>query len=128
MDLATYISDPERAEALANDVGTSTAWLWQIATRWRNKRASAELATKIDRATRRLGPEPVARASLRPDLFFADEVIAAANDDVGPREEDSNGLADATVHVKGAQGAESEVHAASMECGPAARYVHGDAS
>ena len=89
MDLATYISDPERAEALANDVGTSTAWLWQIATRWRNKRASAELATKIDRATRRLGPETVARASLRPDLFFADEVIAAANDDIGPEAADA---------------------------------------
>ena len=68
-------------------------------------------------------------ANVRFDTGLAVIRIAAAeaaNDDVGPREEDSNGLADATVHVKCAQGAESKVHGcASSDACPDAATMNG---
>ncbi|WP_313243731.1 hypothetical protein [Stenotrophomonas rhizophila] len=59
MDLLTYISDMSRRVALAEACGTSPEYLWQIATRWRGKRPSPELAASIERETERLGPEKV---------------------------------------------------------------------
>lgn len=74
MDLQTYIADPRRKEALATRLGMSHGYLWQIAVGWtpkgrRPKRPSAELAVRIERATREIGPEPVLRETLRPDIF-----------------------------------------------------------
>ncbi len=48
-----------RRVALAEACGTSPDYLWQIATRWRGKRPSPELAASIERETERLGPEQV---------------------------------------------------------------------
>jgi hypothetical protein len=61
MDLLTYISDMSRRVALAEACSTSPEYLWQIATRWRGKRPSPELAACIERETERLGPERVAK-------------------------------------------------------------------
>ena len=67
MDLKTYIADESRKNALALAVGKSPAYLWQVATGWRDKRASPELAQAIENATagevRCDGPE-----GLRSDL------------------------------------------------------------
>ena len=52
----------------------------------------------------------------------------AANDDIAPAEENGNDVASASGNVEGPQGAEVKIHSTSMECGPAARYVRGDAS
>lgn len=59
MDLLTYISDMSRRHALAAACGTSSEYLWQIATRWRGKRPSPALASVIERESARLGPESV---------------------------------------------------------------------
>lgn len=59
MDLLTYISEMSRRHALAAACGTSSEYLWQIATRWRGKRPSPALASVIERESARLGPESV---------------------------------------------------------------------
>lgn len=64
MDLLTLIQDTTRRAALAKEVGTSPAYLWQVARGWRGKRASPELASAIERAT---GGE-IRAADLRPDI------------------------------------------------------------
>lgn len=64
MDLLTYISDMSRRAALADACGTSPEYLWQIATRWRGKRPSPELAATIERESDRLGPEKVYKEPL----------------------------------------------------------------
>lgn len=64
MDLLTYISDTRRRAALASACGTSPDYLWQIATRWKGRRGSPELAEKIEQATSRLGPETVTKESV----------------------------------------------------------------
>lgn len=69
MDLATFISDPDRKAALAANTESSEGYLWQIATGWRGKRASPELAIAIERESGRIGPESVSKESLRPDLW-----------------------------------------------------------
>lgn len=61
MDLLTYISDMSRRAALAHACNTSCDYLWQIATRWRGKRPSPELAALIEKESARLGPEMVAK-------------------------------------------------------------------
>ena len=65
MLLTEYISDAERKRALAAAVGCSEGYLWQMASNWRGKRPSAELAAKIEQAT----AGEVTRPELRPDLF-----------------------------------------------------------
>lgn len=75
MDLLTYISEMPRRIALADACGTSPEYLWQIATRWRGKRPSPELAALIERETDRLGPEKVAK---EPMIFGAAAVSARA--------------------------------------------------
>jgi DNA-binding transcriptional regulator YdaS (Cro superfamily) len=69
MDLKTYITDAARKAALAEATGADPQWLWQIATGWRNKRPSPELAVKIETAT---GGE-VPRHLLRPDIFVVSQ-------------------------------------------------------
>lgn len=54
---------PRRA-ALAEACGTSPEYLWQIATRWRGKRPSPELAAAIEKESARLGPEVVPKEPL----------------------------------------------------------------
>lgn len=68
MDLLTYISDMSRRAALAEACDTSSDYLWQIATRWRGKRPSPELAALIEKESARLGPEMVAK---EPMIFGA---------------------------------------------------------
>jgi len=63
--LRRYIANTTRRKALATSVRTSTRYLWQLATRWQNRRPSAEMAVKIESAT--AGKVP--RSSLRPDLW-----------------------------------------------------------
>jgi len=63
--LAEYISDCHRRAQLAEAVGCSPDYLWQVATGWRGKRASPDLAKKIEVAT----SGAVTRASLRPDIW-----------------------------------------------------------
>lgn len=61
MDLLTYIADMSRRVALAKACDTSPEYLWQIATQWRGKRPSPQLAALIERQTELLGPEKVAK-------------------------------------------------------------------
>lgn len=65
MDLNTYISDTNARRLLAEEVGTSTGYLWQMATGWRGKRASRIMAIAIERATN----GAVTRQELRPDIW-----------------------------------------------------------
>lgn len=74
MDLLTFISDPDRKAALAERTKSSQAYLWQIATAWRGKRASPELAQAIERESEAIGPEVVSKSSMRPDLWPETEV------------------------------------------------------
>ena len=53
-----------RRTALAEACGTSPEYLWQIATRWRGKRPSPELAATIERESERLGPAKVHKEPL----------------------------------------------------------------
>lgn len=78
MDLQTFIADPERKRLLADRTKSSEGYLWQVATGWRQKRASAELAMAIERHSAEIGPEPVSKASLRPDLWASEAVPAAS--------------------------------------------------
>lgn len=69
MDLSKFIKDTMRRDALADALGTSPAYLRQLATGFR--RASPEMAKAIEVQTKRIGPEMVPRASMRPDLWGA---------------------------------------------------------
>lgn len=63
--LSEYIADPYRRARLASELGTSSQYLWQLATRWRGRKPSPELARKIEAATR----GEVTRHDLLPDVF-----------------------------------------------------------
>lgn len=65
MDLITYIADMDQRKALAEKCGTSPEYLWQVATGWRDRKPSIDLAKKIEEAT---GSE-ITRQELRPDVF-----------------------------------------------------------
>lgn len=71
MDLSTFIADTGRRRALAERLGRNPSYLWQIATG--RRRASTGLAQDIERETEALGPEPVPKESLRPDVWAATE-------------------------------------------------------
>lgn len=73
MDLATYIADTERRARLARDLDTDPAYLWQLATRWRNKRPSPDMARRIEAAT----SGTVTKETLRPDIWPAEPAKAA---------------------------------------------------
>jgi DNA-binding transcriptional regulator YdaS (Cro superfamily) len=68
MDLLTYINDTSRRQRLADELGKSPDYLWQIATGWKGRKSSPDLAMDIEDATRRLGPETVPVQSMLPDL------------------------------------------------------------
>lgn len=65
MDLLTYISDMGQRKTLAEKCGTSPEYLWQVATGWRDRKPSTDLAKKIEEAT----AGEVTRQELRPDVF-----------------------------------------------------------
>ena len=69
MELSTFIEDAGRKARLALLTGKSEGYLWQVATGWRGKKASAELAIAIEAATGDIGPEVVPRHLIRPDLW-----------------------------------------------------------
>ena len=73
--LAQYISCPVRKAALAAATGASAQYLWQVAAKWRGKRASTELAKLIEQHT----DGEVTKESLRPDVWeVAPETRAGA--------------------------------------------------
>lgn len=51
--LLPMLSAAER-DSLAQKAGTSAAYLWQLATRWRGKRPSIDMLTKLAAADGRL--------------------------------------------------------------------------
>lgn len=63
--LTDYIADKDRLVQLAADTGANPQWLYQVAAEWRNKRASHELARRIEQAT----DGAVSRTDLRPDIW-----------------------------------------------------------
>lgn len=65
MDLLTYISDMPRRQLLATKCETSTQYLWQLATGWRDRKPSIDLAKRIEESTN----GQVSRHELRPDIF-----------------------------------------------------------
>lgn len=76
MDLLTFIADMPRRKALADELCKSPDYLWQIGKGWNNRKPSPALALAIERATAKIGPEPVSRHELRPDLFGPPPVAA----------------------------------------------------
>lgn len=73
MNLATYIEDMDRRRQLAAAVGSDAGYLWQVATGWKGRKASPDLAKKIELAT---GGQ-VTRHDLRPDIFGVAQVAIA---------------------------------------------------
>lgn len=69
MDLLSFISDMDRRSKLATACGTTGDWLYQIATKWDGRRASTDLAKKIETESRKIGPKAVPKESLRPDVW-----------------------------------------------------------
>ena len=67
MDLSTYIANTEVRQRLAGDCETSSAYLWQVATGWRGRKAGIDLVKKIEEAT----GGAVTRYDLRPDIYGA---------------------------------------------------------
>lgn len=65
MDLKTYLEDPQRRASLVEALDTADGYMWQLATGWRGKRPSPEMAKRIEAAT----CGAVSRAELRPDLW-----------------------------------------------------------
>lgn len=65
MNLHDYISASGRRLALAASIGTSPAYLWQMASGWRGRRVPAERCLAIEQAT----GGAVTRYELRPDIF-----------------------------------------------------------
>jgi DNA-binding transcriptional regulator YdaS (Cro superfamily) len=66
MNLQAYFETESGArKALADALGTSPDYLWQIATNWNGRQASPKLAARIEEATN----GAVTRADLRPDLW-----------------------------------------------------------
>lgn len=51
MELLDYIADSDRKNALAKALGKSPAYLYLVATGWRNTRASPELVQAIEKGT-----------------------------------------------------------------------------
>lgn len=70
MDLQTYILDLDRRQALADALGRSPDYLYQIGVGWRGRRPSPELAADIENATRALRRGVVRAEGMRPDCSF----------------------------------------------------------
>jgi DNA-binding transcriptional regulator YdaS (Cro superfamily) len=73
VNLHTYIEDTSVRRQLADDVGTSPEYLWQMAVGWRGKRASRVMAIAIERATN----GAVTRQDLRPDIWPTEQPTQA---------------------------------------------------
>lgn len=70
MTLSEFIADLARRRTLAAALRRSPDYLWQVATGWRGRRASPELALAIERESALLGEDLVVpKESLRPDLW-----------------------------------------------------------
>lgn len=67
MDLKTFLEEGGRRQSLADAVGMSPDYLWQIATGWQGRKPSPKLARKISDATHGV----VSLAELRPDVWGA---------------------------------------------------------
>jgi DNA-binding transcriptional regulator YdaS (Cro superfamily) len=65
MELKTLIQDMARRESIAKACGTTADYLWQVATGWRGRKPSPQLARRISDATHGL----VSPSDLRPDVF-----------------------------------------------------------
>lgn len=64
--LLKYISDPARRAELAKATESSPDYLWQVATGWNGKRASHDLAMRIEDGTK----GAVTCESLRDDVTW----------------------------------------------------------
>lgn len=71
MDLKTFIEDRDRRRQLAEKLDTSEQYLWQLATGWRGRRPSPEMAQRIETATTEIAAPGVHRGAMRPDLWQA---------------------------------------------------------
>jgi hypothetical protein len=67
LSLREYLFDRQRRDELVEALGTSYDYLWQIATGWRGRRASPDMALRIERHTNGVVP----RWITRPDLWDA---------------------------------------------------------
>lgn len=79
--LLNYIGDRDRAKRLAVDCGTTTQWLWQVATGWtprggKPKRASPALALDIDKHSGGLVPKECIRSDIWPNHSFQQGMVA----------------------------------------------------
>lgn len=72
LTLREYLFERERRDELVKALGTSYDYLWQIATAWRGRRASPDMALRIERATNGVVPRWVTR----PDLWDAPQKAA----------------------------------------------------
>lgn len=69
MKLTEYITSWQDRQRLADLVGSSAHYIYQIETAWQGRRPSPSLAMKIERAT----GGAVSRSDLRPDIWPAEE-------------------------------------------------------
>ncbi len=67
-DLRTFNADMDRRQALAEAVGASPDYLWQLGVKFQNKRPSTDLAQAIERESARIW-KCVPKESLRPDVW-----------------------------------------------------------
>lgn len=74
MNLSEYIGDSTRRAKLVGDLQTSPIYLWQLATGWRARKPSPQMAMRIERAT----AGAVSLSELRPDIWPADDHQEAA--------------------------------------------------
>jgi hypothetical protein len=78
MDLKTFISDIDRRQELAERLGCSPHYLYQLGIKFqatgskRPKRPSTDLARRIEKETTDMGFR-VSKASLRPDVWSEEE-------------------------------------------------------
>lgn len=78
MDLKTFISDIDRRQELAERLGCSPDYLYQLGVKFqasgskRPKRPSTDLARRIEKETADMGHK-VSKASLRPDVWSEEE-------------------------------------------------------
>lgn len=64
MDLKTFIRDVRRRELLAERVGKSAAYMYQLGIGFRQRKPSPQLAAEIENATRDLGMDVVTAESM----------------------------------------------------------------
>ena len=75
MNLSDYFAeDRARRRQLAQRLGTSADYLWQLATGWNGRKASPELARRIETAT----DGRVSCSDLRPDIWPPEPPATAA--------------------------------------------------